>query len=43
MIKMNRTILGTPQNNGVNECLKETMIEKAINLHMQSGLTKMLW
>ena len=42
-IKMERTVLGTPQHNGVAERMNRTLTERARSIRIQSGLQKQFW
>ena len=42
-IKMERTIPGTPQHNGIVERMNRTLIERARSIRIQSGLPKQFW
>ncbi|KAL3830794.1 hypothetical protein ACJIZ3_019596 [Penstemon smallii] len=42
-IRMERTVPGTPQQNGVAERMNRTLTERARTMRMQSGLPKMFW
>jgi len=42
-IRMERTVPGTSQHNGVAECMNRTLTERARSLHVHSGLPKNLW
>jgi len=42
-IKLIRTVLGTPQQNGTAERMNRTLTEKARSMHLQSGLRKQFW
>lgn len=42
-IRMERTVPGTPQHNGVAERMNRTLTERARSLRVQSGLPKQFW
>ena len=42
-IRMEKTILGTPQQNGVAERMNKTINERARSMRLHSGLLKMFW
>lgn len=42
-IRMERTVPGTPQHNGVAERMNRTLTERARSLRVQSGLPKNFW
>lgn len=42
-IRMERTVPGTPQHNGVAEHMNRTLTERARSLRVQSGLPKQFW
>ncbi|WVY97343.1 hypothetical protein V8G54_029494 [Vigna mungo] len=42
-IRMERTVPGMPQHNGVAERMNRTLTERARSLHLQSGLPKQFW
>ncbi|WVZ16376.1 hypothetical protein V8G54_009358 [Vigna mungo] len=42
-IRMERTVPGTPQHNGVAERMNRTLTERARSLRLQSGLPKQFW
>ena len=42
-IKMEKTILGTPQQNGVAECMNKTLNERARSMRLHVGLPKAFW
>ena len=42
-IRMERTVPGTPQHNGVAERMNWTLTERSRSLHVQSGLPKQFW
>ena len=39
-IRMKKTILGTPQQNGVVECMNKTLNERARSMRLYAGLPK---
>ena len=39
-IRMEMTILGTPQQNGVAECMNRTLKERAKSMRLHAGLPK---
>ncbi|WVZ18367.1 hypothetical protein V8G54_005689 [Vigna mungo] len=42
-IRMERTVPGTPQHNGVAKRMNKTLTERAKSLRLQSGLPKQFW
>ncbi|BBG97487.1 transposable element gene [Prunus dulcis] len=42
-IRMERTVPGTPQHNGVAERMNRTLTERARSIRIQSGLPKQFW
>ena len=42
-IRMEKTILGTPQQNGVVERINRTINERARSMRLNSALPKMFW
>ena len=42
-IRMEKTILGTPQQNGVAKRMNRTINERARSMRLHSGLPKMFW
>ena len=40
---MEKTILGTPQQNGVVECMNRTLNERARSMRWHAGLPKTFW
>ncbi|KAK2366240.1 putative mitochondrial protein [Trifolium repens] len=42
-IRMERTVPGTPQHNGVAERMNRTLTERARSMRVQSGLSKQFW
>ncbi|CAO2827530.1 unnamed protein product [Amaranthus hypochondriacus] len=42
-IKMERTVPGTPQHNGIAERMNRTLTERARSIRIQSGLPKQFW
>ena len=42
-IWMEKTILGTPQQNGVAECMNKTLNERARSMRLHAGLPKIFW
>ena len=42
-IRMERTVPGTPQHNGIAERMNRTLTERARSLRVQSGLPKQFW
>jgi transposase InsO family protein len=42
-IRFERTVPGTPQQNGVAERMNHTLTERARSMRIQSGLSKQLW
>lgn len=42
-IRMERTVPGTPQHNGIAERMNRTLTERARSLRIQSGLPKQFW
>ena len=42
-IMIEKTILGTPQQNGVAECMNRTLNEHARSMRLHTGLPKTFW
>ena len=42
-IRMERTVPGTPQHNGVAERMNRTLTERVKSMRIQSGLPKLFW
>ena len=42
-IRMEKTIPGTPQQNGVAECMNRTLNERARSVRLHAGLLKTFW
>ena len=42
-IMMEKTILGTPQQNGVTERMNRTLNERARTMRLHAGLSKTFW
>ena len=42
-IRMEKTILGTPQQNGVAKCMNRTLNEHARSMRLHAGLPKTFW
>ena len=42
-IRMIKTILETPQQNGVAECMNRTLNERAKSMRLHAGLPKTFW
>ena len=42
-IRMEKTIPGTPQQNGVAECMNKTLNERARSMSLHAGLPKTFW
>ncbi|KAI9153156.1 hypothetical protein LWI28_006810 [Acer negundo] len=42
-IKLIRIVPGTPQQNGIAECMNRTLTERARSIRLQSGLLKQFW
>lgn len=42
-IRMERTVPGTPQHNGIAERMNRTLTERARSMRLQSGLPKQFW
>jgi transposase InsO family protein len=42
-IRMEKTILGTPQQNGVAECMNRTLNKRPRSMRLYAGLSKTLW
>ena len=40
---MEKIILGTPQQNGVAECMNRTLNERARSMRLHVGLSKTFW
>ena len=40
---MEKTILGTPQQNGVVKCMNRTLNERARSIRLHAGLPKTFW
>ena len=40
---MEKTILGTPQQNGVAKCMNRTLNERARSMRLYAGLPKTFW